>query len=198
MSALPEGWWFADRSRWYARFGRDVVEHFESKLAYEPNSGCHLWTRGVDKDGYPKMQLCIAPEMKQVHVRAHRFFWALHHGRWPRMHLLHSCDTPACCNALHAREGTQAENIADKVARGRCAVGERSGAYTHPERRPRGTGHGCASIDETIAQRVVTLLKFGLRPCDVARKVPEAPKTIVYSIAQGRTWRHLSGFGGAA
>lgn len=38
--------------------------------------------------------------------------------------VLHSCDNPPCCNPAHLRVGTQAENIADRGARGRTRVGE--------------------------------------------------------------------------
>jgi hypothetical protein len=40
------------------------------------------------------------------------------------MVLLHSCDTRACTNTRHLRRGTQTENMADKVKRGRHLKGE--------------------------------------------------------------------------
>jgi hypothetical protein len=167
--------WFYDRSRWYARWGRDPVEHFLMKLEPEPNTGCWLWTGGVDKDGYGKFQLFILPERKQVHMRAHRFSYALEHGVLPSQMLLHSCDTPACCNPYHTREGTQAENIAEKVARGRHARGSRVGT---------------SSITDEAAARVVELLRSGKRPVAVIRETGVS-RSIVHGIASGRSWKHL-------
>src|SRR5712691_9297215 len=40
------------------------------------------------------------------------------------------CDNPPCCNPRHLASGSQADNIADKVARNRQARGERVGKLT--------------------------------------------------------------------
>lgn len=37
----------------------------------------------------------------------------------------HTCDNPPCCNPAHLIEGTQGENLADMIARGRSNRGER-------------------------------------------------------------------------
>lgn len=45
-------------------------------------------------------------------------------------------------------DGTQAQNIADMVARHRSATGDRNGSRTMPERRPRGERNGSAKLTE--------------------------------------------------
>lgn len=39
----------------------------------------------------------------------------------------HACDNPPCCNPLHLLGGTHADNVADKIRRGRGADGSRNG-----------------------------------------------------------------------
>ncbi|HEY3499510.1 MAG TPA: HNH endonuclease signature motif containing protein [Polyangiaceae bacterium] len=51
---------------------------------------------------------------------AHRMAWELVHGP-PSIGLcaMHTCDNPTCCNPSHLRLGTDAENRADKLTKGR-------------------------------------------------------------------------------
>jgi hypothetical protein len=54
---------------------------------------------------------------------ASRVAFFLTHRYWPQ-NTRHSCDYPPCCNPAHILEGSHAENMADKVARGRQPRGE--------------------------------------------------------------------------
>lgn len=65
---------------------------------------------------------------------AHRWAWVRANGPIPDgLKVLHTCDVPACVNPAHLFLGTQAANMADKVAKGRQAKGETHGSRTHPE-----------------------------------------------------------------
>jgi hypothetical protein len=56
-------------------------------------------------------------------------------GPIPEGHAIcHVCDVRLCCNPAHLFAAPQSENIADMVAKGRQAKGDRSGARLHPER----------------------------------------------------------------
>lgn len=82
-----------------------------------PNA-CWLWTSVVDHGGYGHIGEGVRGGRWLI---AHRLSWELANGRRvPRgKYVLHSCDTPACVRPEHLRIGTQRENMADKVARGR-------------------------------------------------------------------------------
>lgn len=57
----------------------------------------------------------------RVHVYLHRFVYEQFYGELRAGEVVrHSCDQPRCCNPAHLSAGTQADNIADMVARGRA------------------------------------------------------------------------------
>lgn len=65
---------------------------------------------------------------------AHRFSWALHNGGYPDAGLVvrHKCDNPVCVNPKHLEVGTQKDNVADMVDRGRGWWQNDSCKHGHP------------------------------------------------------------------
>ena len=94
---------------------------FAENYMADPNSGCWLWTGYLDKAGYGVASKRSRP------IRCHRLSWELHRGEIPKgLNVLHKCDVRSCCNPDHLFLGTTADNIADKVAKGRQARGEKT------------------------------------------------------------------------
>jgi hypothetical protein len=100
------------------------LEAFLSRVEFEPNTGCWLWSGAPGAGGYGVIWF------GGRYQKAHRVSWALHHGEMPPRHVkvCHRCDTPACVNPAHLWLGTQAENIADMVAKGRQRTVPRFGS----------------------------------------------------------------------
>jgi hypothetical protein len=81
-----------------------------------PVTGCWLWLGGWSPEKYGKVG-----RRSKFLGQAHRMFYELRHGPIPaEMVVCHKCDTPPCVNPDHLVLGTQADNMADLVAKGRA------------------------------------------------------------------------------
>jgi hypothetical protein len=119
------------------------LEAFEQRFLGDPNSGCWLWTANVNRDGYGLM--CGSRRGRKQFL-AHRIAWELFRGPIPiGMQVLHRCDTPSCVRPDHLFLGTHADNMLDKVRKGRqrngVTFGDDNPSRKYPEKRPRGDAH---------------------------------------------------------
>lgn len=102
---------------------------FWSKVDVRGEDECWEWQAGKDKDGYGQFTV------GRKGLRSHRVCLELKLGRPIRRGLLccHTCDNPSCCNPKHLWEGTHAENVSDRVQKGRGSFGE---AHPHTTLTP--------------------------------------------------------------
>lgn len=128
---------------------------------------CHPWTGKPGRKGYGRIG----------HILAHRLAFFLAHGRWPEPCGLHSCDNPPCCNARHIFEGTQAQNIADKLAKGRQAKGNRIAT---------------ARLNPARVRRVLRLRSKGLTLRAIGGLL-DVSHVCVLKVVSGKRWRHVTG-----
>lgn len=111
----------------------DTREYILARAAADER-GCWIWQKATDRNGYgyakvPKhARLTSASPSRKAHRLAYEAFvgpipkGSGYHGTC----VLHKCDVPACCNMDHLRLGTNDDNMADMVAKGRQARGERN------------------------------------------------------------------------
>lgn len=94
-----------------------IEERFWSKVNITCLSGCWLWKASRTTQGYGQVQ--VRGKVR----RAHRVAYELLVGPIPTgLHVLHSCDTPACVNPYHLSVGSNADNQRQKALRGRWSA----------------------------------------------------------------------------
>lgn len=112
------------------------------KISVDP-SGCWLWTAST-VNGYGVLR------WRGKMAKAHRVVYELAHGPIPGhtsyhgMCVCHTCDTPDCVNPAHLFLGTNADNAADRDAKGR-------------RRAPRGELHVSAKLTDDQVREIRAL-----------------------------------------
>lgn len=142
---------------------------------------CWPWQGQMLSSGYGRVRVEAGPRGRR---RAHRIALTIAAGGPTREapYALHSCDNPPCCNPGHLRWGTQADNIADAVAR------ERS--VSPPANAMKGVANPYAKLDPERIARIRAALETGRTQRAIAREFGVAQSTIS-DINTGRKWSHL-------
>ena len=165
-----------------------VTERVSAKFfANVDRSGdCWLWTGKTDKDGYGLFYADGGD------FRAHRAAYEIGHGVAPGdLCVCHRCDNPRCVNPDHMFLGTNAENTADRDAKGRTARGDRSGSRTCPESVPRGENCGTSKLTEGAVRSIRLALAAGTRQESLAQEFA-VTQGAISRIALNKTWRHVT------
>lgn len=91
----------------------NLLEKVADRSHPEPNSGCWIWLRALDPQGYARMGFAGR------NCRVSRLVIESAHGGINGRYALHRCDNPACVNPDHLYAGTASQNIIDSVRRNR-------------------------------------------------------------------------------
>ena len=139
---------------------------FESKLV-TTDSGCKEWSGCRYTQGYGVVRIA------GKNVKAHRIYLEHSLGRQlgVGMYALHSCNNPPCCNLGHLREGTNQDNVDDKL---------------RSNRQPRGETNGKAKLTITQVEEI-RQNQDGLTQKQLAEQY-NVQRPCIAKIQRGRTW----------
>jgi hypothetical protein len=155
------------------------VERFWAKV--ERTDGCWLWTAATT-NGYGILSV---KHRSRAPLKAHRVSWEIHHGPIPgNMHVLHTCDQRLCVNPDHLWLGTNADNTADRVSKGRTRTWA-------TDRERLGSSHPRAKLTEAIVLESRALWRSGEETSVSLAKRHGVAQATMHAALTGQTWGHV-------
>lgn len=138
---------------------------------FKEGAGCWEWLGNRNYAGYGVVNVKFTKQM------AHRVSYMLSRGAIPKgISVLHRCDNPGCVRPDHLFLGTQADNNADMLAKGRARGGSLAGII-NPKAKL--TERQVRAIRRSSAMGIDLARKYGVTPANIS------------DVRNGHTWRHV-------
>jgi hypothetical protein len=154
----------------FQQLGDTWESRFWKRVQKRGPDDCWLWQGCTDGPGYGMVRLG-----SRAH-RSHRIAYLLTNGDFWGI-LLHSCDTPACCNPRHLTPGTHADNCRDRDAKGRHVA-------------LKGSSHGGAVLTDEQVIEMRSLFDRGMSRKNLAKKFKVSYVHTCQILARN-AWSHL-------
>ncbi len=160
---------------------KPVEERFYAKVSKTPNeTGCLDWLAGHVRFGYGRFSI------GGKSVNTHRLAWELVNGPVPDgLQVCHRCDRPICCNVEHLFLASPAENMQDKIRKGRAN-------YTPCK----GETVGTSKLTAAQVKEIRSPQYEDWAPIDIAAKFG-VTNSCVCMILRRQSWAHLDSSGDA-
>lgn len=151
----------------------EFEEVFWSKVDRGGPGECWLWQGTQFRDGYGRVSKYAGE------TRAHRIAFILVNGLiLEGLSIMHTCDTPLCCNPAHLVAGTPAENSADMVQKNR-------------QRAACGSAHGQAKLDEEKVAEIRRLWRANFFNQRQLAERFDVSQVLIGKIVRDEIWRHV-------
>lgn len=161
------------------KFTPENLSRFWSKVYKDgpiiiPELGsCWMWTSTRNKAGYGVIGI------SQKNYLTHRLSWEIQNGTIPKdLLVLHKCDNPSCINPEHLFLGTDADNVCDKMNKGR-----------HRKRSGEATGTAKVTKEQVIEIRE-RFAQGGIHHSQIAKEFGLSRMAVSF-IVRRRTWKHI-------
>lgn len=157
------------------RTAGEVRRHIESRTLQVPG-GCWWWLGKLNTTGYGCLEWS-RPGMPRLD-KAHRVAFAVYHGEPGNLCVCHTCDNRECVNPDHLFLGTNADNIADRTAKGRSA-------------RPNGTKNPNRKLTEDQVRAIRRTYVPGVNTMEEVASIYGVLKPAVWKIVHFKSWPHI-------
>lgn len=145
---------------------------FEDKFLKKLDDECWPWTASKCSKKYGTFWDGARVES------AHRQAWIFANGPLPAgAHVLHRCDNPTCVNPAHLFLGDNADNVRDKVSKGRA-------------KGLKGEAHPNSKLTESDVRMIRMRLASGETCISIAKAFGVTDVLISY-IKLGKAWSHV-------
>jgi hypothetical protein len=155
------------------RRAKTAIEFFERDVIRQ--EGCWGWRGSVAKKKDPRPIIWLWIEGRTASALATHVSFRLAHGRVPAKQINHTCHNSLCTNPEHLYEGTQQQNMRDKV---------------EADRQIRGTDSWNATLNDEVVLAMRQMFLIGVPVARVAIAFGTHPATTRDAI-RGVTWKHV-------
>lgn len=147
-------------------------DRFLRKVAIAAPDKCWLFRKTTIHNPYGRFMI------NGVREQAHRASWILHVGPIRAgQKVLHRCDTPACVNLAHLFLGTQRDNVADCMEKGRRKYNP-----------AKAVAHGHVTLTPEAVKNILADLQAGKGPQKALAAQYGTSQMTISNINRGKHW----------